>query len=216
MIVLLFGPPGVGKGTQADLLTKKFNLTVCSTGNILREEITRKTELGMAVKTFLDKGELVHDEYLFKLIEQFLYAYKNNSMLFDGFPRNINQAEVFDTLLSQVDLKLDAALELYLSVNEIVARLEHRRYCSTCGRTFNLLTNRPSKENLCDICGTALMQRSDDTEEVIRRRMKIYDRETHPLIDYYTEKNIYHQISARGPQKEVFQRIALILNGNID
>lgn len=216
MIVLLFGPPGVGKGTQADLLTKYYKLTVCSTGNMLRDEIVRNSDLGKIVKGYLEQGELVPDHHLCTLVEQFLRKHKNNSMLFDGFPRSIKQAQIFDTLLASVDLKLDIALELHLAEDEIVSRLKHRRYCSECGRTYNLLTNQPAENDRCDSCGATLAQRSDDTEEVIRRRMNVYIQETQPLIAYYQNKSIYHQVSAQGSQQQIFDRIAHIFNGHID
>jgi adenylate kinase len=216
MIVLLFGPPGVGKGTQAELLTKRYQLTVCSTGNILRDEIAQQSELGNTVKQYLEQGELVPDHHLFTLIERFIDSRRKEHMLFDGFPRNLNQATVLDKLLAKADLKLDIALELHMSEDEIVKRLVHRRYCSTCGRTYNLLTNPPQNENCCNDCGTALTQRTDDTETVIRTRMHVYAKETQPLIDYYKERKIYHQISARGTQNEIFERIMRFFNGNID
>ena len=216
MIVLLFGPPGVGKGTQAELLTKTYQLIVCSTGNILRDEIAHQSDLGNTVKQYLEQGELVPDHYLFTLIERFIDTHKKQHMLFDGFPRNLNQATVFDTLLAKENLLLNIALELHLSEDEIVRRLMDRRYCSTCGRTYNLLTNPPKTDGVCDVCNSSLAQRPDDDETVIRRRMNIYVQETQPLIDYYKQKDIYHQISARGTQNEVFGRITPLFNGNID
>jgi adenylate kinase len=115
MILLLFGPPGVGKGTQADLIAQHYALTICSTGNMLREEIARNTELGTAVKHYLERGVLVPDSYLFTLVEHFLAEHMDGGLLFDGYPRNINQAKVFETLLNKVDLKLDMAIEMHLS-----------------------------------------------------------------------------------------------------
>lgn len=214
MILLLFGPPGVGKGTQADLIAQHYALTTCSTGNILREEIARNTELGTAVKQHLEQGVLVPDNHLFALIEHFLTAHKNGGLLFDGFPRNINQAMVFETLLNTVDLKLDLAIEMHLSENDIIDRLAHRRYCRRCGRTYNLMTNPPQEDELCDVCHIPLVQRNDDTEEVIRRRMKVYTEETHPLITHYTSQNKYHRVSAQGTKQEIFARITKIVNGN--
>ncbi|MBN2621266.1 adenylate kinase [candidate division WOR-3 bacterium] len=214
MILLLLGPPGVGKGTQADLIAQHYALTTCSTGNMLREEISRNTELGAAVKQYLEKGVLVPDSQLFTLVEHFLAEHMNGGLLFDGFPRNVNQARVFETLLNNIDLKLDMAIDLHLSENDIVERLAHRRYCSKCGRTYNLITNPPKENELCDTCHIALMRRTDDTENVIRRRMEIYTQETYPLITYYTSQGKYHQISAQGTKQEIFARITNIINGN--
>jgi adenylate kinase len=214
MILLLFGPPGVGKGTQADLIAQHYALTTCSTGNMLREEIARNTELGTAVKQYLEQGVLVPDSHLFTLVEHFLAEHMNSGLLFDGYPRNINQAKVFETLLNKVDLKLDMAIEMHLEESDIINRLAHRRYCNKCGRTYNLITNQPKENELCDICHIALIQRTDDNEDVIRRRMKIYAQETHPLITYYTSQGKYHQVSAQGTKQEVFARITHIVNGS--
>lgn len=214
-MALLFGPPGVGKGTQADIITQKYSFIKCSTGDMLRDEIAKKTESGAKVEQYLKQGVLVPDDHIFTIIEDFLKKNKNRDLLFDGFPRNYNQATVFGNLLHALDLKLQVAIEMHLSKDTIVMRLAHRRYCTKCGRIYNLKTNPPVHNDICDKCHLPLEQRTDDNEEVIRKRLKVYETETRPLVDYYRSKGIYHQVDAQGTQTEVLERIARIIDDHI-
>lgn len=216
MRILLFGPPGVGKGTQADLLFKKYNFTKFSTGDILREQVSLNTSRRKRIEQFLNRGSLVPDEVIFELMENFLLENKDTHILFDGFPRTLNQAQNLEKSLAQFDLSIEAALEMHLEEDEIVKRIINRRYCPKCGRIYNYVTNPPKADGACDNCHIKLIKRSDDDENVIRKRLQVYEEETHPLVDYYKSLGIYNQIDATGSQEEVFKRISVVIDAHIN
>lgn len=214
MMALLFGPPGVGKGTQADLLAESGRFIKFSTGDMLREEVASKSNLGDKITTFLDRGILVPDDIISTIARQFIEAHEQEDILFDGFPRNLNQAQTLTDDLERLKLSLNVAIEMHLEETELINRLMNRRYCPKCNKIYNYVTNPPRKEHVCDICDTMLVKRSDDDEAVIRRRLDVYKKETRPLVDYYASHSIYERVDAIGSQETVFKKISQILNAH--
>jgi adenylate kinase len=212
MRIILFGPPGVGKGTQAQALAQKFNLVRLSTGDLLREEISLSSPVGRKVEQYLKKGRLVPDDIMLEIIDNILLENKERDILFDGFPRNLNQAHSLERSLAQLGQKINVAFEMHLEKDELVKRLVNRRYCPKCGRIYNSITNPPQKRGECDDDGAKLLSRDDDKAEVIEKRQKIYEDETRPLVDYYRLLNVYKKIDAQGNQDEVLDRISEIVN----
>ena len=212
MRIILFGPPGVGKGTQAQALAQKFNLVRLSTGDLLREEISLSSPTGRKVEQFLRKGHLVPDDIMLEIIDNILLENRERDILFDGFPRNLNQAHSLERSLAQLEQEISIAFEMYLDETEIIKRLVNRRYCPRCDRIYNLITNPPQKVGVCDDDGAKLQMRADDTAEVIKKRLNIYDQETRPLVSYYKSLGIYEKIDAQGNKEEVLDRISEIVN----
>jgi len=212
MRIILFGPPGVGKGTQAQALVQEFNMVRLSTGDLLREEISLSSPTGRKVEQYLRKGHLVPDDIMLEIIDNILIENKERDILFDGFPRNLNQARSLERSLAQLGQEIDIAFEMRLQEDELVKRLINRRYCPNCGRIYNLITNPPQKDGFCDSDGTRLVTREDDTAEVIKKRLKIYEDETRPLVSYYKSLNVYKEIDAQANQDEVLKRISEIVN----
>jgi adenylate kinase len=216
MNVLFFGPPGAGKGTQAELLSQRYSFKRFSTGDILREEVSINSPVGHKVENYIKSGGLVPDEIIFDLVEDFLKENKNSHILFDGFPRTMNQALNLESILARMNLSIDLALELCLPQDEIIKRLMNRRYCPGCNRIYNYETNPPQKKGFCDNCHTRLLRRDDDTEPIIKKRLKIYEAQTSPLTRYYKSLSIYKQVESRGSQPEVFKKISGIIDGYIN
>lgn len=214
MIVLLFGPPGVGKGTQAELITQRFNYVKFSMGDVLREEVALDSPTGKEVEKFMKQGVLAPDNIIFEIVSDFLLENKSSPILFDGFPRNINQALNLEKTTAQMKLVINHAIEMTIPEEHVIQRLLNRRYCPDCDAIYNLVTNPPQKTGHCDKCSGRLIQRPDDNETTIRKRLQIYRDETKPLTDYYKSLTLYRPVDARGSQEEVFQRIAQCLNGN--
>ncbi len=211
--IILLGPPGVGKGTQAEFIEKRFGLFHISTGDILREAIESGSPLGLKARRFMDAGELVPDENVGEIIEEKL---KENDVkerfLLDGFPRTAKQVEILDRILENVKSKIDVAFVLDLDEEEIVKRLSGRRVCSSCKALFNLTYKPPRAEGVCDRCGGKLVQRKDDTEEVIRERLSIYRSETLPVIDIYDTRGILVRVDGRNGSEKVQQTIVDLLD----
>jgi len=210
---LIFGPPGAGKGTQAEILAQKYNLKKFSMGDVLREEISAGSSIGRMVEEHIKNGALVPDELIFEIVEDFLLANLNTDILFDGFPRNLNQALELERILAQHNLKLSLAIELSLPEDEIIRRLSGRTYCSVCGTLYNEITNPPQKTGVCDRCGGKLLKRPDDDVAVIRNRLKVYNEETRPLAEYYKSLGIHRMVSAMGDKDLVFKRIVEVIDG---
>ena len=207
MIILLFGPPGCGKGTQGAVITQLLRIPAISTGEIFRAELKAGTPLGNAAKEIMASGGLVGDDIVNQMVRGRLEQPDcRNGFLLDGYPRTIAQAEFLDGLIR--DLNYPEPEVIYLEVPDevLVARLTSRRQCSVCGRIYNLLSQPPSKDGVCDLEGAALIQRDDDKEDVIRARLRAYAESTGPLVEYYSGRRLHHINGNRTPaeiQKDV-------------
>jgi adenylate kinase len=184
MNLVLFGPPGAGKGTQGALLAERRNMLRLSTGDLLRDAVRDGTPLGVKAKGFMDAGELVPDEVILGLVRETMQG-SGDSVIFDGFPRTLPQAEALDRLLADLGKPLGAVLVLNVDDEELVRRLSGRRSCPGCGAVYNIYSEKPKVEGKCDRCGADLVQRSDDQESTVRRRLQVYQEQTAPLIQYY-------------------------------
>jgi len=204
MQIVLFGPPGAGKGTQAKFISEKFNVPHISTGDILRENVREGTALGKKAKEYMDKGALVPDELLIDIIKDRLQKPDTKKgFLLDGFPRTIAQAEALDPILDDINKKLDAVIDVDVTANELIRRLSGRRTCRACGATYHITSNPPRVPGVCDQCGGELYQRADDTEAAIKHRIEVYKQQTEPLIDYYKKKGLLVHIDGEREIDEV-------------
>ncbi|MEU4271343.1 adenylate kinase [Streptomyces sp. NPDC026092] len=205
MRIVLVGPPGAGKGTQAAFLAKNLDIPHISTGDLFRANISQGTELGMKAKAFMDAGDLVPDEVTIGMAKDRMEQPDAvNGFLLDGFPRNVAQAEALDVVLKAEDMQLDAVLDLEVPEDEVVKRIAGRRICrNDSAHVFHLTYNAPKTEGVCDVCGGELFQRDDDSEETVRRRLEVYHTQTEPIIDYYRAQNLVVTISALGKVDEV-------------
>jgi adenylate kinase len=208
MRIVLVGPPGAGKGTQAKFLTENLSIPHISTGDLFRANISQGTELGKQAKAYMDAGDLVPDEVTIGMAEDRMSASDAaDGFLLDGFPRNVGQAEALDAYLGGHGLKLDGVLDLEVPEAEVVKRIAGRRVCrNDSAHVFHVEYKQPKAAGVCDECGGELYQRSDDAEDKVRNRLEVYHRETEPIIDYYKQQNLVVTISALGPVAEVTQR----------
>ena len=212
MRLILVGPPGAGKGTQAVALAAHYKIPHISTGDIFRANLKNGTELGKKAQSFMDRGELVPDSVTNEMVKDRLgNSDVINGFLLDGFPRNTNQAEVLDEILIEKKMPLDAALELSIDNSEIVKRLSGRRTCRNCSATFHKDFEKPKVDGVCDKCNGELYQREDDKEEVITRRLEIYAQQTEPIISYYKNAGILKKMSAVGEVSEITQKVIALL-----
>jgi len=199
MRLLLVGPPGAGKGTQAVHLAEHFAIPHISTGDIFRANIKGSTELGLLAKSYMDKGELVPDSVTNDMVaDRLTKDDTKNGFLLDGYPRNLDQAKYIDGVLKERGIPLQFVLEFQLDNSEIVKRLSGRRVCKSCGAIFHIIFEKPKTEGICDKCGGELYQRDDDKESVIQNRLDIYDAQTAPIINYYKNLGLLKTISAAG------------------
>ncbi len=197
MNFVFLGMPGAGKGTQAKIISKKYDIPHISTGDILREAVANKTELGLKAKKYMDEGALVPDELVVSLVkERISQPDCEKGFILDGFPRNLEQAKILEEMLNGIDKTLDTVFFFSLDEEVVVKRLTARRVCSNCGAVYNMIYNPPKVEGICDICGGKLIVRDDDKEETVRNRLKTYNKDTAPLIDYYKEKGLLYTIDA--------------------
>jgi adenylate kinase len=188
MVVILLGPPGSGKGTQAERIKNTLNVPHISTGDMLREAIKNNTPIGKEVKQYLDSGKLVPDETIINMIsERISKADCKDGFLLDGFPRTINQAKGLDSLLKGLKRKIDKVINLAVSEDVLIERLSGRRSCAKCGTPYHVAYKSPKKENTCDRCTGQLYQRDDDKPETIKNRFQVYQKQTAPLLDYYKD-----------------------------
>jgi adenylate kinase len=210
---IFLGPPGGGKGTVAKRLQSEFNIPVISTGVILREAVDKKSKLGMEVENIMSKGGLVPDHIILEIIkERIKQGDCRNGYIFDGFPRNIEQANSLEKLNKELNEYIDYVFYFEIPFSEIIQRLSNRRVCKKCSTNYNLSFNPPEKDNTCDLCGGELYQREDDKEETIKNRLEVFAKQTIPLKKYYKEKKLLKVIDAN-LSENAFLAIQKVLRG---
>ncbi|HVE63878.1 MAG TPA: adenylate kinase [Mycobacteriales bacterium] len=207
MRLVLVGPPGAGKGTQAQFIAGHYGVPKVSTGDIFRAHVSQGSELGVVAKKYMDAGDLVPDEVTIEMVRDRIAAPDTeNGFLLDGFPRNVTQADRLNEILGQLGRHLDVVLELVVDTDEVVRRLSGRRTCRGCNHVWHLDFDPPAAETACDICGGELYQRDDDQESTIRHRLDVYAEQTEPLIAFYGSRGILVGIDATGPVDDVTER----------
>lgn len=208
MKLVILGPPGAGKGTQAEYIVERYNIPHISTGDIFRENIKNNTELGKEAKSYMDKGLLVPDDLVIALVEDRLNkADAKEGFLLDGFPRTVAQAVSLDSILDKNNDKLTNVINISVDPEILIERAVGRRVCKTCGMTYHVKFNPPKEEGICDKDGTKLIQRDDDTEETVKTRISVYFDQTAPLIDYYRAQNLLIDIDGAKDIDKVFEDI---------
>jgi len=212
--LVFLGPPGAGKGTIAQRLCEAHGLLQISTGDLLREEAKRGTELGNKVKAIMESGEYVDDSIVAELVENKLKELgTEKGFILDGFPRTISQAETLENILDKVGFELNGAFDIEASDETIVERLSGRRSCGKCGKIYHLKNIPPKEEGKCDDCGSEVVQRNDDKPEVVKTRLETYREKTAPLVKYYEEKGLLKVVDANGEIKENMENVEMILKG---
>lgn len=205
--LVLLGPPGAGKGTQADLLSERLGTPHISTGDILRAEVSRGTDLGVRAKSFMDRGELVPDELMLGIVRERLSAPDCAAgFVLDGFPRSVPQAVSLDEICGD-SLRGLRTVSLVVPTDEVVRRLAERRTCRRCGSMFHLTFEPPARPGICDRCGGELYQREDDREEIIKARLEVYRKETEPLLAFYRNRDALVEVDGTGSTEQVFRRL---------
>lgn len=207
MNIVLFGPPGAGKGTQSALLVEKKQMRHISTGDLLREAIKNQTPLGLQAKSIVDAGKLVPDEIMIGIVQEVLKGLKGQNFILDGFPRTVPQAEALEVALKNFGLKIGKALFLEVPRQDLLRRLTGRRVCQSCGATYHVDTKPTKREGICDVCGGAVVQRKDDHESVIGTRLEAYDKSTAPVKDYFAKAGALAEINGVGSTEEVYGRL---------
>jgi adenylate kinase len=214
MNLILFGPPGAGKGTQAQFIVSRYGVPQISTGDILRAAVKAQTALGLKAKSIMDAGGLVPDDVVLGIVRDRLScADCENGFVLDGFPRTIPQADALNVILAGLNKSVEHVISLELDNAEIVQRLSGRRTCSVCGKGFHVI-NAPSKvEGVCDYCGGTLLQRVDDSEETVNKRLEVYFQQTSPLKTYYSLSGLLRKVDGSGAIDQIQQQISTILEG---
>ena len=214
MKLIIMGPPGAGKGTQAALIKEEFKVPHISTGDMFRAAIKNSTPLGLEAKKYMDQGNLVPDSVTIGLVKERL---QNDDcklgFMLDGFPRTIAQAEALDEILKELNIKLDAVLNIAVDSEVLVDRIVGRRVCKQCGAGYHVTNLKPKKEGICDVCGSELTQRKDDTKETVVTRLEVYTNQTKPLLDYYNKQNLVKEVNGLGDIDVIFGEIKKVLGG---
>ncbi len=215
MRLILLGPPGAGKGTQAVSISEKYKIPHISTGDIFRYNIKNQTDLGKKAKTYMDQGLLVPDEVVVEIVEDRLKDPDcKDGFLLDGFPRTVNQAKSLEVVLDNMNTELDKVVNIEVDKDILIRRAVGRRICRNCGATYHIEFNPPKKPGICDKCGGELYQRDDDNEKTVAKRIEVYLEETQPLIDFYRERNKLVTIDGNKEISTVFEEIVQALEGN--
>ena len=215
MKLILLGPPGAGKGTQAKMLTEKFNIPQISTGDILRAAVKEGTEMGKRAKEYMDAGGLVPDEVVVGIVRDRLReADCDNGFILDGFPRTVAQADALQVSLVDMGKELDRVISLEVDAEALVERLTGRRTCKDCGRGYHIMFDPSRQEGKCDACGGTLFQRDDDQEETIRKRLQVYADQTAPLISYYNDAGLLMELDGMRPIAQVQDKMLTLLQAN--
>ncbi|KMY65800.1 adenylate kinase [Desulfocarbo indianensis] len=213
MNLILLGPPGAGKGTQAKKLVDSYGIPQISTGDMLREAVKNQTQLGMEAKKYMDSGQLVPDEVVIGLVrERLTKPDTEKGFMLDGFPRTVPQAEELDKVLAGLKKDLNHVISIEVANEELMGRLTGRRTCKACGSGYHVIFDPPKTEGKCDKCGGELYQRDDDNEATVSNRLKVYDSQTKPLIDYYQGKSLLRPIDGVGAIDDIFGRIKTVLS----
>ncbi|RYL89398.1 adenylate kinase [Sporolactobacillus sp. Y61] len=217
MNLILMGLPGAGKGTQADRIVEQFGFPHISTGDMFRQAIKDGTELGKKAKSFMDKGALVPDDVTVGIVRERLSAEDcNRGFLLDGFPRTVLQAEKLDEMLAEGGRKIDAVLDINVDPEKLAARLTGRRVCPNCGASYHLIFNPPKQEGICDRCGSALKQRSDDRPATVHERLQVNMKQQEPLVSFYEKKNVLKTVNGDQSIQAVFKDISQILESEAE
>lgn len=212
MEIILLGPPGAGKGTQAKSISAKYCIPHVSTGDIFRRQIIAMTPLGIEAKKYIDKGQLVPDELTIDIVRERLTQDDcREGFLLDGFPRTIKQAEALDEFLGKKEQELDAAVAIHVPRAFILERMTGRRVCVSCGASYHIKFNPPKVDEKCDICGNSIIQRKDDIEKTVNERLDVYEHQTQPVIEYYKKKNILSIVDGTQSIEDIFDSICGIL-----
>lgn len=215
MKIVLLGPPGAGKGTQAKFIAERYNIPHISTGDIFRKNIKEQTALGVKAKEFIDKGQLVPDELTVAIVEDRIKQDDcKNGFLLDGFPRTVAQADALKNALALMGSKLDHVVNIDVPEGNLIDRLTGRRVCPSCGASFHVIFNPPKKDNLCDYCEAELIQRADDSVDTVKSRLNVYQKQTQPLIEYYEVENLLRNIDGEQEITKVFEDICNILGSD--
>jgi len=211
--IILVGPPGCGKGTQAKMVEERYDIPQLSTGDMLRSAVREGTEVGVKAKSYMDQGGLVPDDIIVEVMRNRIQKEDCNSgYILDGFPRTLGQAEALDRMLAELRQPLTVVIAIAVPDEEVVRRLSGRRQCKSCGTGFHIAFNKPKKDGVCDKCGGELYQRDDDNEQTIRSRLKVYYEQTSPLLDYYRERDLLNEVDGVGSIDQIYGAICSLID----